>query len=422
MSNLFENGHALIIGVGKDLPITVKDAESIYNVLTNETKGAYNKNNVQLLTNYDATRQNIEQALDNLSAKCSQDPNATAIIYYSGHGAELPDLQGKTQYYLLPFDYELEDSNTFLPSRVFTEKINGINAKKMMVILDCCHAGGQESTSKNIQEKAIGSITKPANVNQQLIKTLKEGEGKVFLASCEDNELSYIKMGDQNSLFTKHLVQAMNGSNSDHYDFVHVMDLIQHLFRAVPQEAMSINKKQTPVITSAKNLNANFFVCANSQREMVAVKSLGNPSAIKMRSQDEINQQMQEYQNQVNNTFSNISAGNNVVINVTNNYGGGNNPSGGNGGTPPTSGGSSEGYLEESKKLIQNGKIDKALKLLLENVRDEDINQMLIIQSSRLKTNNRKLMTGVSDDRQAERTNNQITMALLSIIEEIEDL
>ena len=38
---IFSNGYALLIGVGADLPVTVKDATALRDVLVNQNRAAY---------------------------------------------------------------------------------------------------------------------------------------------------------------------------------------------------------------------------------------------------------------------------------------------------------------------------------------------------------------------------------------------
>ncbi|MFT4566401.1 MAG: hypothetical protein ACI9FN_001357 [Saprospiraceae bacterium] len=80
----FENGHALLIGVGDDLPVTVNDATAISNILEDASKGGYNPDNINLLVNQASDRKGILTALDDLISRSDED--STVFIFYSGHG------------------------------------------------------------------------------------------------------------------------------------------------------------------------------------------------------------------------------------------------------------------------------------------------------------------------------------------------
>ena len=109
MRKLFNHGYALLIGVGTcdydnwSLPVTVKDAHSLYHVLTDPDSCAYSKdlNDVRVLHNTSASRQSIENGLVWLQAKTENDEEATAVVYFSGHGW-LNKATG--EYFLIPSD------------------------------------------------------------------------------------------------------------------------------------------------------------------------------------------------------------------------------------------------------------------------------------------------------------------------------
>src|ERR1700733_13473633 len=101
---IFHEGHALLVGVGADLPVTVADAASLRDVLIDPKRAAYSRDQVRLLAEKTATRQLILNALDDLASRLKQQEPATAIVYYSGHGGrvENPGLD-KPEYFLVPY-------------------------------------------------------------------------------------------------------------------------------------------------------------------------------------------------------------------------------------------------------------------------------------------------------------------------------
>ncbi|NIY18692.1 MAG: hypothetical protein GWM98_29470, partial [Nitrospinaceae bacterium] len=88
-----------------------------------------------------------------LTDKVKADKNATAILYYSGHG--WVD-KSNNKYYLIPYD--IADRSKLiryaLSAQDFTDLIGEINAKRMLAILDCCHAAGMDV--KSIDSTGIG--------------------------------------------------------------------------------------------------------------------------------------------------------------------------------------------------------------------------------------------------------------------------
>ncbi|MDZ7876800.1 MAG: caspase family protein [Saprospiraceae bacterium] len=143
----FENGYALIIGVQEDI-LAVSDANKLYEILTNPQKAGYPTAQVQVITEGGATKQGILTALTKLKNQVATNPQATVLIYYSGHGGQFTE-NDATNYYLIPNDFDDNNTQTGISKQEFSGCINEINAQKMMLIFDCCHADGI---------KAIGHI------------------------------------------------------------------------------------------------------------------------------------------------------------------------------------------------------------------------------------------------------------------------
>ncbi len=70
-------GHALLIGVGGDLPMTVSDATALRDVLVDPSRAGYPGEQVELLGEETATRQKILEACDRLIDRTSNNPDAT---------------------------------------------------------------------------------------------------------------------------------------------------------------------------------------------------------------------------------------------------------------------------------------------------------------------------------------------------------
>ncbi|HNL08000.1 MAG TPA: caspase family protein, partial [Chitinophagales bacterium] len=179
--NTFSNGYALLIGVGADLAVTIKDAKDLKEILCHPQRSAYPKDHVWCLTDKNATNEGIKKAFDALKEKLEADnvnTDKTVIIYYSGHGGVDDD----GTYFLCPYDYIAEGSKTRLLGSTFAQWVDelpDLGAERLLVILDCCHAGG-------IKDAAI------KNSNEQLQKLLGQGQGKITIAACLDGEFSYI--------------------------------------------------------------------------------------------------------------------------------------------------------------------------------------------------------------------------------------
>ncbi|RLC61429.1 MAG: caspase family protein, partial [Chloroflexi bacterium] len=173
MAETFVQGYAVVVGVGADLPVTVDDAAAVADLLRDPARCAYPPEQVHLLTGEQATGEAILATLDALSR--STTAQSTVVVYFSGHGLETP------AYYLLPHGYDLADlANTAIPGEVFTARLRSIRAGKLLVLLDCCHAGGQA------EAKGLPGVKSP--LPPSVTDELRRGSGRVVIASSRKDE------------------------------------------------------------------------------------------------------------------------------------------------------------------------------------------------------------------------------------------
>jgi len=252
----FSNGYALLIGVGGPrIEITVKDATALYDLLKDTSRAAYPKNQIQLLTRGDADRKGILQAFDTLIERVNNNPDATVIVYFSGHGIQVEHEDKSIEYFLIPHGYVPDHPNdTAISGAEFTAKIAAIDARKLVVLLDCCHAGGMP-TYKAPGAGDIKSINLPPN----LLEILDKGSGRVIFASSRENEKSYVVDGMPYSVFTTCLVEALDGKAAVEKDgFARILDIVRYLINQVPQR---VSLPQHPLVSRIHNLDENFPIC-----------------------------------------------------------------------------------------------------------------------------------------------------------------
>ena len=231
----FNQGHALVVGVGGDLPGTVDDAEALADVLTVPGRCAYPPGQVQTLTGPAATREAVLAGLDRLAGA---DEEATAAVYFSGHGYTVTSSMG-AGYFLLPHAYDLNDlAGTCISGAEFTQKLRAISARRLLVLLDCCRAGGIG------EPKGPGLTFAKAPIPPEAETILAEGQGRVIIASSRGDEVSY--GGHPYSAFTVALLEVLTGQGVDVQDgYVRVSDLVLHAREVVPQRTCG---KQHPTI------------------------------------------------------------------------------------------------------------------------------------------------------------------------------
>ena len=248
----FVNGHALLIGVGADLPVTVKDATALRDVLVDPGRAGYPPEHVSLLTEAGANRHDILGSFDDLIERVDDDPDAVALVYFSGHGGAFKRDGQTSEYFLVTHGYDPADpERTSVSGAEFTASLDRLHARRALVFLDCCHAGGMP------QLKQANSTFVKAPLPPELLKSLNTGMGSVVVASSLQNESSYI--GKTFSVFTECLLEALAGKGAAVQDgFARILNVLVYLFSEVPKRAPG---PQHPFVKKIYDLADNFPVC-----------------------------------------------------------------------------------------------------------------------------------------------------------------
>lgn len=268
MTELFANGYALLVGVtrsqtpGADLPDVAKDIAAVYEVLTDPQRCAYPAANVKTIAGEAATRQGILEGLDWLRQSLQSDVsgNATAFIYYSGHGWR--DVHSDPPlYYLIPFDVRRETVRSrALRAEDFAAEVAALNPPRLWVVLDCCHAGGMGVKDMAAFSGLINSAVPPAllTADQRAafsesaaknLDLLGRGSGRAVLSSSQGGQLSYMRRDGKMSIFTYHLIEALTGHAhpAEGATEVLVSDVMGHVWRRVSDSARrDWNEDQQP--------------------------------------------------------------------------------------------------------------------------------------------------------------------------------
>lgn len=256
MPETFVQGHAVVIGVGADLPVTVDDATAVAKLLRDPSRCAYPPGQVQLLAGKQATAANILAALETLADRCgraeSANPESTALVYFSGHGLETPD------YYLIPYDCDRANlAGTAVPGTLFTERLRAIEAGKLVVLLDCCHAGGQA------EAKGVPGVKSP--LPPSVTSELERGSGRVIIASSRKDEKSWALKGHPHSVFTAALLEGLAGYGAFERDgYARILDLAMYVGRMVPNRTRD---KQHPIL-KVSDLEDDFALAYYAAGEM----------------------------------------------------------------------------------------------------------------------------------------------------------
>jgi len=159
-----EQRAALIIGISqyrdiniRDLKYSDADANELKSTLT--LIGGYDQKNIILLTNAEATSQNIRNSFRRLNEICKKNNIKNVLIFYSGHGvlagkgntADFRKIGISAREFLAPADADLNDTyilsdgsqvnDTFIKREWLASQVAGLEAKSVTILIDSCHSG-----------------------------------------------------------------------------------------------------------------------------------------------------------------------------------------------------------------------------------------------------------------------------------------
>jgi CheY-like chemotaxis protein len=260
----FRDAYALLIGVGDythprfaSLPATIHDAWAIETVLTDPDRCGYPGDNVQVITGPEATAANIRTVLKTLVK--STNLESTVFVYFSGHGGRAQENDAWCVY-LCPNGADPDDlPSTAISGNEFSDLIAAIPARKLLVMLDACHAAGSADL-----KKVDGTLLWKASLPNDYYETLSQGSGRVVIASSKEDQFSYIRQQDDLSLFTWHLLEGLKGAAAVREDgVIRVLDL----FHYVSQQVKSEQPNQEPIL-NAKDMDDNFPIALTPIRTL----------------------------------------------------------------------------------------------------------------------------------------------------------
>ncbi len=207
-----------------------------------------------VLVNEKATLHNIQRVLrEGLPAVTG--PGDLVIIYWSGHGGRTSNLDGTEpdgyDEYLVPYDGRLEPADairqTMLLDKTFGRWVQELDGRRLVVIIDACHSGGQT-------QAAVKALTAahPATPFRKFFfatmwrrtKDIGQRETAV-LASSRATQVSFERRGGDLSVMTHFLVEKLKNSAGP----VTLLDAVEYLKAQVPAfvEKNYPGTSQTPV-------------------------------------------------------------------------------------------------------------------------------------------------------------------------------
>jgi hypothetical protein len=231
------NVYALVIGVASyehmpSLKYTDDDAYQVYAFLKSPEGGAIPNENIKVLVDDAATKNNILMSMEQLFSKA--DENDVVLLYMSGHG-----LEGS----FIPSDFD--GYRNQLPYNDITKILNKSRAKHKLCIADACHSGSLVGSKGN-------SFTPAVNKYYSILGDLETG-GTAMLLSSAANELSLEYSGLRQGVFSHYLMSGLRGAaDTNRNKIVTITELYSYMYNNVRTYTQN---KQSPILTGSYNMN-----------------------------------------------------------------------------------------------------------------------------------------------------------------------
>jgi serine/threonine protein kinase/uncharacterized caspase-like protein len=231
-------GVALVIGVGEylrteaveSLRFAARDAQALADALADPDLCAFPRDQVVLLTDRDAPRDAVVQRLSRWLPERARGAELV-VIYFAGHG--LVQTVGRRQEgFLLPYDADPDDVVTRgVAMSDVASWIDGLDARAVVVCLDCCHAG------KVLGQRGPAVAARNMELRPALLEGMS-GRGRYLIASCDEGQKSYECAELGHGLFTFHLLEGIGGAaDRDGDGRVGLAELFNYVATAVARDA-----------------------------------------------------------------------------------------------------------------------------------------------------------------------------------------
>ena len=201
MNNIYKPDlYLLSIGVskyqqsGSSLDYAHRDAEGIASVLNRQSGKLYGKIHKRVLTDHQATQDNILGALDWILKESTQ--KDLSVIFVAGHG--LKDDRGN--YYFLPHDGDPSRLRQTAVRWVEFQDVLSSLPSKVIFLVDTCHSGSVTGKRRGVQD-----------ITDALRELINSESGVVVMTASTGKESSQESSEWGHGAFTKALIEGLEG-------------------------------------------------------------------------------------------------------------------------------------------------------------------------------------------------------------------
>ncbi len=214
-------------------------ARSLHNV-------GWSESHIKLLINEQASKRNIEIALESWLSKAG--PNDQVVLFWAGHG--FPDPENPEKVYFATYDTDISIPATGYRMDRVRSALEEIKSKNVILLADTCHAG-----------KLITRGERGLSIVPQLDKMQREKKipkGWIFMVGADTDRQAIEHTSWTNGAFTHSLIRGLNGE-ADGFQSAGALDgivtmgeLKAYMNTAMPDETQRVlGVAKRPVITTS---------------------------------------------------------------------------------------------------------------------------------------------------------------------------
>lgn len=212
-----------------DLSCAVRDAQALYGLFGD----AFGTSDSVLLSNGQATRLAILQEIQNLQGAKPED---VVVIGFSGHGSD--------SHHLITYDADpIALDVTAIPLDELTDVFSHIPAANLILLLDCCFAGG---AGAKVFHAPVA--TRASTSAEALLKKIS-GKGRLIFTAATAEQEAIEDHRLKHGLFTFYVIEALRGApeivRAGH---IPVLTLFEFVTRSVVETARKIRHQQEPTV------------------------------------------------------------------------------------------------------------------------------------------------------------------------------
>lgn len=235
---------ATVVGVATynhmpSLRYTDDDAYHFYAFLKSPEGGALPDEQVKVLVDDNATKENILDAMRHTFLNA--DENDVVLFYFSGHGVEGA---------FIPADFDGFENRLY--HHEIRQILDGSRAKHKVVMGDACHAGSLYGA--NLKEDVLASRTTVQNMLHKYYGAFESSDGGLaLLMSSKGQEVSLEDSGLRSGVFSHFLIKGLKGEADRDFDKIVTIEELYDFTNA--QVSGYTVGAQTPVLSGQYDRN-----------------------------------------------------------------------------------------------------------------------------------------------------------------------